>query len=301
MNLRLHTLESQHSLLVSELDTLRAHTLPSPQSQSDTYVVPELTLALRRSSEKLDLVEHTLAERTAELVSARSDTLKARHEADGAYKLAASARAREEEVKVRERETEARLRTVEEERKLIETVVHEYADLVRNLEGRKSSLGNGSTLLQNGSASASSLTLVEGLYEGKSGLQRLMSDFTSENEKRESTIAQLREEIANLESVLDSERKTAAQHRTQLTQVQLELAMLKLDDTTAAKMVSRYMYVPLMYVCLSKLKNECTGNFPSLKRMPSNPHSPLCKHDMPRHNTHSNPHSTTPKRIYTLK
>jgi methyl-accepting chemotaxis protein len=175
--------------------------------------------------------------------------LKARHEADGAYKLAASARAREEDAKVRERDMEAHLRATEEERRLIEIVVHEYADLVRSLEGRKSSIGNGSALLQNGSASASSLTLVEGFSEGKSSLHRLMSEFASESEKRESTITQLHDQIANLESVLDSERKTVAQHRAQLAETQVELATLKLDDTTAAKMVSRYMYVLLLSYC----------------------------------------------------
>lgn len=228
-------------MLLSELATLRAHPLPSHGSQSDAYLVQELTLALRRSSEKLDLTEHTLAERTAELIGARNEALKAKHEADGAYKLAVSARAREEEGKVREREINARLRATEEERRLIEGVVHEYADLVRSLEGRKSSVGNGSPLLQNPSASASSLTLVGGLDEGKSSLQRLMSEFASENEKRESTITQLHNQITSLESALESERKTAALHHTELAEAQLELATLKLDDTTAAKMVSRYM------------------------------------------------------------
>lgn len=234
---------------MSELATLRAHPLPPDQSQSNASLVQELTLALRRSSEKLELTEHALAVRTAELVGSRSESLKARHEADGAYKLAASARAREEDAKVRERDMEAHLRATEEERRLIEIVVHEYADLVRSLEGRKSSIGNGSALLQNGSASASSLTLVEGFSEGKSSLHRLMSEFASESEKRESTITQLHDQIANLESVLDSERKTVAQHRAQLAETQVELATLKLDDTTAAKMVSRYMYVLLLSYC----------------------------------------------------
>ncbi|KAG0707854.1 hypothetical protein DFH29DRAFT_994861 [Suillus ampliporus] len=240
-NDRLHLLESQHSLLVSELATLRAHPPPSPHSQSDTHVVQELTLALRRSSEKLDLTEHALAERTAELVTTRNEVLKARHGADGAYKLAASARAREEEGKVRERDLSARVKAAEEERRLTELVVHEYADLVRSLDGRKSSLGNGSALLQNGSASASSLTLVEGLHEGKSSLHRLMSEFASETEKRETSIAQLRNEIATLESTLEVERDSAAQDRAQLAKTQSELETLKMDDTTAAKMVSRYM------------------------------------------------------------
>ncbi|KAG1734339.1 hypothetical protein EDB19DRAFT_1639170 [Suillus lakei] len=238
-NVRLHILESQHTLLASELATLRAH--PLPHSQPDTHVVQELTLALRRSSEKLDLTEHALAEKTAELITTRTESQKARHDAEGAYKLAASARAREEEAKVRERGLEARLQAAEEERRLIELVVHEYADLVRSLDGRKSSLGNGGAVLQNASASASSLTLVEGLHEGKSSLHRLMTEFASENEKRETTITQLRNEIANLESILDAERKTAAQDRAQLAKAQLELETLKLDDTTAAKMVSRYM------------------------------------------------------------
>ncbi|KAG1782393.1 hypothetical protein EV702DRAFT_1064081, partial [Suillus placidus] len=232
-NVRLHLLESQHSLLASELVTLRAH--PLPNSQSDSHVVQELTLALRRSSEKLDLTEHALAEKTAELVKTRTEAQKARHDAEGAYKLAASARAREEEGKVRERGLETRLQAAEEERRLIELVVHEYADL--------SSLGNGGAVLQNASvsASASSLTLVEGLHEGKSSLHRLMTEFASENEKRETSITQLRNEIAILESILDAERKTAAQDRAQLSKAQLELETLKLDDATAAKMVSRYM------------------------------------------------------------
>ncbi|KAG1890887.1 hypothetical protein F4604DRAFT_1567675 [Suillus subluteus] len=238
-NVRLHFLESQHSLLASELAILRAH--PLPNSQSDTHVVQELTLALRRSSEKLDLTEYALAERTAELVNTRTEAQKAHYDAEGAYKLAASARAREEEGKVRERGLETRLQAVEEERRLIELVVHEYADLVRSLDGRKSSLGNGGAVLQNTSASASSLTLVEGLHEGKSSLYRLMTEFASENEKRETSITQLRNEIANLESTLDAERKTAAQDRAHLAKAQLELEALKLDDTTAAKMVSRYM------------------------------------------------------------
>ncbi|KAG1863607.1 hypothetical protein DFJ58DRAFT_774060 [Suillus subalutaceus] len=238
-NVRLHFLESQNSLLASELTILRAH--PLPNSQSDTHVVQELTLALRRSSEKLDLTEHALAERTAEVVNTRTEAQKARYDAGGAYKLAASARAREEEGKVRERGLETRLQAVEEERRLIELVVHEYADLVRSLDGRKSSLGNGGAVLQNTSASASSLTLVEGLHEGKSSLHRLITEFASEIEKRETSITQLRNEIANLESILDAERKTAAQDRAYLAKAQLELEALKLDDTTAAKMVSRYM------------------------------------------------------------
>ncbi|KAG1761554.1 hypothetical protein EDD22DRAFT_630053 [Suillus occidentalis] len=236
-NDRLHLLESQHSLLASELATLRAH--PLPNAQSDGHVVQELTLALRRSSEKLDLTEHALAERTAELVHARTEAQKARYDTEGAYKLAASARAREEEGNIRERGLETRLRAAEEERRLIELVVHEYADLVRSLDGRKSSLGNGSAVLQD--ASASSLTLVEGLHEGKSSLHRLMTEFASENEKHEMSVRQLRDEIAILENTLDAERKTAARDRAHLAKVQLELEALKLDDTTAAKMVSRYM------------------------------------------------------------
>ncbi|KAG1905755.1 uncharacterized protein F5891DRAFT_942848 [Suillus fuscotomentosus] len=238
-NDRLHFLESQRSLLLSELATLRAHTLPN--SQSETHVVQELTLALRRSSEKLDLTEHALAEKIAELVNTRTEAQKARYNAEGAYKLAASVRAREEEGKLRERSLETRLQAAEEERRLIELVVHEYADLVRSLDGRKSSLGNGGAVLQNASASASSLTLVEGLHEGKSNLHRLTTEFAFETEKRETSITQLRNEITNLENILDAERKPAAHDRAHLAKAQSELEALKLDDTTAAKMVSRYM------------------------------------------------------------
>lgn len=241
-------------MLLSELATLRAHTLPN--SQSDTHVVQELTLALRRSSEKLDLTEHALAEKIAELVNTRTEAQKARYNAEGAYKLAASVRAREEEGKVRERSLETRLQAAEEERRLIELVVHEYADLVRSLDGRKSSLGNGGVVLQNASASASSLTLVEGLHEGKSNLHRLTTEFAFEIEKRETSITQLRNEITNLENILDAERKTAAHGRAHLAKAQSELEALKLDDTTAAKMVSRYMCV--LHTCIASTDSSFT-------------------------------------------
>jgi hypothetical protein len=191
--------------------------------------VQELALALRRVSDKITLTENTLLQRTAELTDARSDLARAAHTADGAYGLAARMRAREEAAKARERELELKARASDEERKLADLVVQEYADLVRNIEGRPSTT-----------------TLVDTLQDAKSNLHRIMTAFSTESESLHATVTQLNAQVSDLQMTLDAERLTASHDRTLLSQTKTELDKLDLEDQTAAKMVTRYMSVPAM-------------------------------------------------------
>ena len=238
-------LEQENTRLAHELDILRAH--PDIPHHPAVAQVQELSLALRRASDKIALTEDTLLRRTSELTDARSELVRARHAADGAYALAARMRAREEACKARERELEFKARASEEERKMVDLVVQEYADLVRNLEGRKSV--NHTTSVQNGSAS--SFTLVDNLQDGKSTLHRMLTAFSTESEQLHATIAELNAKVSALQMTLDAERTTASHDRTLLSQTKIELDKLNLEDQTAAKMVARYMYDTCVYVTTS--------------------------------------------------
>ncbi|KAG8217952.1 hypothetical protein J3R82DRAFT_6123 [Butyriboletus roseoflavus] len=229
------TLEQENARFTHELGILRAH--PDVPPHPAEAQVHELSLALRRVSDKIALTENTLLERTSELIDARSELVRARHTTDGAYELAARMRAREEASKARERELKFRAYASEEERKMVDLVVQEYADLVRNLEGRKSV--NNTPSISDGSAST--ITLVDNLQDGKSTLHRMLTAFDTESEQLHVAIAELNAKVSDLQMTLDAERVTASHDRTLLSQTKTELDRLNLEDQTAAKMVTRYM------------------------------------------------------------
>lgn len=228
-------LEHENAKLKEELAFHRVN--PQTPLHATERQVQELTLTLRRLSEKLDLTERALLERTSELTHARSDLVKARHEADAAYELASLLRSREEEGKARERTLQAKARASEEERNMVDLVVQEYADLVRSLEGRKSAN------IANPTRVVSTATLTNDLNDNKAALQKLFAEFTEKIGILETTISDLQDQVSFVQAALDAERKTSVHDRTLLSQAQAELDRLKLDDQTAAKMVTRYMYV----------------------------------------------------------
>ncbi|TFK46670.1 hypothetical protein OE88DRAFT_1707225 [Heliocybe sulcata] len=243
---RTHVLERENALLREELAVLRSHPDLSPHPA--TLQVNELTLSLRRLSDKLTYTEETLLTRTTELSNALGEVGRAKHDAEAAYELAAKGRAREEEGKARERELERRLRAAEEERKMTDLVVQEYADLVRSLEGRKSSVVSPRRIASDdggvsitSTASGSSVTLVESLSEGKLGLQKLLIDFGEETEKLNAEIETLRGQLNIAEAKLKAEENSRKDDRASLARARTELDKLKADDNAAAKVVSRYM------------------------------------------------------------
>ncbi|TBU35524.1 hypothetical protein BD311DRAFT_679828 [Dichomitus squalens] len=235
-------LERENARLKEEVAVLRANpdTTPTPAANQ----VPELTLALRRLSDKLTAVEETLLARTRELVDTRSELAAAQHEMEAARALTAEARAREEEGLARERVLEQKVRAVEEERRMADLVVQEYANLVRKLEGRAKghtvSSSVSSVDIQR-SANGSTATLVDSLAEGKLGLQKLLEEFNGRNELLQAEIAQLHGDNGLLYKELEVARQGAEHDRGELASALHELDKYRADDNTATKMVSRYM------------------------------------------------------------
>ncbi|KAG7097597.1 hypothetical protein E1B28_004933 [Marasmius oreades] len=230
---RIGSLERENEILRKELVTLRTNPHPdsTPESHPAAQRSRELTLTLRKLSEKLTLTEDALQTRTTELTHASSEVAKSRASAELAYALAAQIRGREEEGKVRERELERKVMEAKEETKMSDLVVKEYADLVRSLEGRRADAG----------APSSARTMVDSLSEGKLGLQRLFNDFSAESEKLQAEVTRLQGQLAEAESRCEVERKGAEADRVVLARTTHELEKLRLEDKTASKMVSRYM------------------------------------------------------------
>ncbi|KAI0723788.1 hypothetical protein C8T65DRAFT_564206 [Cerioporus squamosus] len=235
-------LERQNTRLKEEIAVLRDN--PDSTPAETAFQVPELSLALRRLSDKLTAIENTLLERTKEVVDVRSELASAQHEVEAARALAAEARAREEEGLARERELERKVRTIEEERRMSDLVVQEYAALVRKLEGRPkapSTPTSPSSMDLQRSSSGSATTLAESLAEGKLGLRRLLEEFNGRNERIQSDVAKLHGDNGLLYKELEVARQSADHDREELAKALHELDKYRADDNTAAKMVSRYM------------------------------------------------------------
>ncbi|KAI0823572.1 hypothetical protein BC628DRAFT_1324734 [Trametes gibbosa] len=239
---RARVLERENVRLKEEVAVLRAN--PDTNPTQATFQVPELTLALRRLSDKLTAVEETLLARTEEEADTWSELANAQNEIEAARSLAADARGREEEGLGRERELARKLKTAEEERRMTDIVVQEYADLVRKIERRArlpSESSSTSSVDLSDPSNGSTTTLVDSLAEGKSGLQRLLEEFNSENEHLEAEIAKLHGDNGLLYKELEVARLGAEHDRLELAKVRHELDMYRADDSTAVKMVSRYM------------------------------------------------------------
>ncbi|RDX46906.1 hypothetical protein OH76DRAFT_1442525 [Lentinus brumalis] len=235
-------LERENTRLKEEIAVLRDN--PDSTPTETAFQLPELTLALRRLSDKLTAVENTLLERTKEAVDARSELASAQHEVEAARALAAEARAREEEGLARERQLERKVRATEEEQRMSDLVVQEYAALVRKLEGRPkapSTPTSVSSMDIQRSSSGSATTLADSLVEGKLGLQKLLEEFNGRNERLQSDMDKLHGDNGLLYKELEVARRTADHDRDELARALHELDKYRADDNTATKMVSRYM------------------------------------------------------------
>ncbi|KZT71338.1 hypothetical protein DAEQUDRAFT_810018 [Daedalea quercina L-15889] len=239
---RAYALESENAKLREEVATLKAHpdTAPHPAELQ----VQELTIAHRRLSDKLTLTEEALFSRTSELISTQSDFAKIQNSVDAAHELAAQRQGQVKVAEAKQRELERKLRAAEEERKLSDLVVQEYADLVRTLEGRprtQAASASAASFPLGNAGNNSSATLVDSLSEGKSGLQKLLGELNGEHEQLGAEVSRLQGELTGLESELQVERKRGLDDRAQLAQSLVDMERYRIDDNTAAKMVSRYM------------------------------------------------------------
>ena len=210
----------------------------------------QLTLSLRRLSEKLTLTEDALSSKTTELAQVNAELLKARLAVENAYELGARVRGREEAAKIREHELEWRLKRAEEEKKISEIAVGEYANLVRSMETRMGLISNSEspdgTKVEEippkyHSGDTWGVTLANSLVEGKLGLKRLLSEFQSDTEELQRQLDELRGELEVIKSNHEAERKGTHILHAELAKTQAELQMQRIDDNAAARMVSRYM------------------------------------------------------------
>ncbi|KAL1679151.1 hypothetical protein EV122DRAFT_210561 [Schizophyllum commune] len=260
---RMQHLQHDNDLLRNEVEKLRAtpHPDASPSTHPSALQAQQLTISLRRLSDKLTATEETLLTRTTELANAMSEAARAKQAEEGAYHLASSARGREEEGKVRERDLHLQLREAQEQARMSDLVVNEYASLVRTMEGRASnplyrpstprtpstpgspasSPNDPSSSQLSLQSSGSSRSLTSSLHEGKMGLKKLLSEFSGEIQRLEAEIARLHGELAISETKLQAEKQNAANDRAALARARHDLERHRLDDASAAKMVSRYM------------------------------------------------------------
>lgn len=192
-------------------------------------------------NDKLSGTEDTLLARTNELARALADVAKGKHGLENAYALAAHARAQQEEGMARERELKRRLRAVEEERDMSDRVVREYASLVRSLERKQTPSSPPAEPNGHGRSLSIASNMSEILQDGRGSVHKLVAEFTAESEALETDIGRLHAQLEVIERERDVERKVADFDRTELARTRVELEKLHIDDTTAAKMVSRYM------------------------------------------------------------
>ncbi|KAF8350375.1 hypothetical protein F5887DRAFT_1208425, partial [Amanita rubescens] len=245
---RLFILERENDVLRKEIVVLRAYPHPdaSPDAHPAVSQVKQLSLSLRQLSDKLSLTEEALLARTADLTHALSKAKRAMLATDSARELVMRMHRRQEEDMAREREVRLKLRTAKEQINMSDLVVKEYADLVRSLEGKLAANHEAKTAPEVASPGGSSHTPLSSLAgsrieEGKLGLQRLVSEFAEESDRLQREIAQLQNELSISKARLEAQKKTTELHRLELAKIQTQLQKLKIDDNTAAKMVSRYM------------------------------------------------------------
>ena len=135
--------------------------------------------------------------------------------------------------------------------------MQEYANLVRNLTDKSPSPPQGDKSAEINHSRQ--LSFSKDLAQGKIGLQKLLGEFNQETERLHAEIHDLQSELEVVKTQQESERKLAEQDRHALAHVQAEFDKLNLDDSTAAKMVSRYMCVPR--VSRLHASYACLGNF----------------------------------------
>jgi uncharacterized protein involved in exopolysaccharide biosynthesis len=73
--------------------------------------------------------------------------------------------------------------------------------------------------------------------------KHLLTELRKDMEELQAQLDPIQADLAASESKLEVERKAAELDRTERTRVEFELEKMRTDDTTAAKMVSRYMCV----------------------------------------------------------
>jgi len=225
-------------VLKAEIAILRANPLSSSQSNANAESqVQELTLSLRRLSQKLTLTEESLLATQTQLALAQTESKNAKENANNAYELGARVRGREEEGLARERALEMKVRKLEQELKMSDGVVKEYAALVRDMQARSNPHDHDIPSLP------TNINLADFLKSKENDLENLFGEFQTTSHSTHQKLDALTYELEVTKSQLVAEQKTNSSLMNDLGKIKTELEKLKLEDGTAAKMVARYMYV----------------------------------------------------------
>ncbi|KAF8584113.1 hypothetical protein K439DRAFT_1346937 [Ramaria rubella] len=255
------SLEAENARLKEETTFLRTN----PQPNNTHRQVTELSLALRRISDKLSLTETTLQKKTAELIEVTSENKKIQLQIEAAYAEVGRMQQARDEARSEERELQRKCKAAEEEARMADTVVMEYADLVRSLDNKLPRIStSGDDCIQtvstdklepslrpadqspsnydaDSSAKKRSQNLIHSLAENRFSLQRLLHEFNSETSSLYAEISRLHLELSMVQKKLDAEHEVSQLDRAKLTETLVEIERYKTDDKTAGKIVSRYM------------------------------------------------------------
>ncbi|QRV75429.1 myosin heavy chain [Ceratobasidium sp. AG-Ba] len=215
-NNRARQLGAENDALQSEVDILRA---PRPTA-SPSNTEAELTLALRRANSRLEHTEKALQEAEVTALHAHGERERTAGEVAAAYHLLEEARSQVVELR-------SALASHEHEKKSYETVLSEYAALVRSLEKRASE-SEVPPVERDGKSTHSSPKLTP------SGDTEHIKELTRE-------IARARADLGTLQAQLDVERRVGEEERLKLAQTRAELEKRIADDKSAAALVERYM------------------------------------------------------------
>lgn len=234
-------LRRENDCLKEEVALLRATPDTTPHSAS--LQVSELSLSLRKVSDRLGMTESLLLDRTTELEHAKSRIGALEKEVTAMRRFAASTSAQADKSKAKEKMLGNALRAAQEEKNLAEFAVQEYATYARTLESsatlepsppRYSPASSISSLLVN-------LNPAEHVLEGKIGLQKLLHEYNEETLRYQDEVNLLTTELNMCQTKLGLEMRRGEEDRTKLALARVELDQYKIDDSAASKMVSRYM------------------------------------------------------------
>ena len=231
-------LEIENARLVREIATLSQNpdTTPHPAALSAS----ELTLALRRASERLEMTESLLLERTTELEHANRRAQSSMAYAERCRGVVDSCKQEEQQAQSRVRSLELELRGVQEERDLANITVAEYATRARQIHTPpENTLAASDTSLGVSPESPREPSTV--LERGRLGLQKLLEEFNHSNEALQTELAAAYSDLAESNRQLSIELRGGEEDRTKLALARVELDQYQVDDKAASKLVSRYM------------------------------------------------------------
>ena len=219
---RTHALQHENSVLNNELQALRSLFLSDKSPEADRQSINQLTLSLRTLNEKLTATEILLASRTAELAHTLSELQRSRSATDATHQLLACAQRRQEAFRSRESELELKVRTAEERARMTDRAIGEYANLVRTLQGHT--------------------IKGEDAHVHVSSHEDLLRQFSQERENLQTQLSSAQTDLALLSSENTALSKSAEINLAELKDLWMKLQLHERDDTTATKMVARYMY-----------------------------------------------------------